>query len=499
MPQVINSNIASLNAQRNLNTTNGSLSVALQRLSSGLRINSAKDDAAGLAIASRMTSQVRGLNQAVRNANDGVSLAQTAEGALSQTTSLLQRIRELSIQSANATNSSTDRTALQAEVNQLKNELNRIASNTTFNGLKVLDGTYSNQSFQVGADANQTISVSISGAAATDLANYAATAAGAATATSGAGQATSATATIASTNNISSQTLTVAGSSGTTTVALAAGTTAYSIASSVNDVSATTGVTAKATNAVTLGAQTAGTVTMTLGSGGSTAQVQAAITASDATALQKAINNVSGTTGITATVSGGTLTLTQADGKDIRIKDYANTGGSSGTATMTVTGASTVGVTLSAGSQDSTVVAGTVSFSSSSTYSVSTSQGDGTGGILIGTANASVSASASYVSAVDIGTATGAQAAIDVIDAALAKVNSIRGDLGAVQSRFESTISSLQSISENLSGAKSRIQDADFAQETAELTRSQILQQAGIAMLAQANALPQSVLTLLRG
>ena len=498
MPQTINTNIIALNAQRNLAGSQSSLASSMQRLSSGMRVNSAKDDAAGMAIAERMTAQIRGMNVAARNANDGISLAQTAEGALGQSTALLQRIRELSIQSANSTNSATDRSALQAEVNQLKNEINRIASNTTFNGLKVLDGTYTNQSFQVGADANQTISVSIAGAAASDLANYALTGTNT-TASQGTGQAIAAAATAGSTNSISAQTLTVSGSSGSTTVSVAQGNSAYTIASNVNAVSSTTGVTAKAANAATLGAQSAsGTVSMTLGSGGSTAVVQAAITTSDATALQKAINNVSGTTGITATVSGGTLTLSHADGKDIIIEGYANSAAASGT-TMTVTGAGGDAITLIGGSVDSTIVAGSVTFNSPNTFSVSSTLANTAGAVVDAAAATAVSATASLVSAIDISTASGAQSAIDVIDAALAKVSGIRGDLGAVQSRFESTISSLQATAENLTGARSRIQDADFAAETAELTRAQILQQAGIAMLAQANALPQNVLTLLRG
>jgi flagellin len=474
------------------------LAVSLQRLSSGLRINSAKDDAAGLAISDRMTAQIRGLNQAVRNANDGVSLAQTAEGALSQSSNLLQRIRELAIQSANATNSATDRAALQSEVNQLKNELNRVASTTTFNGLKVLDGTFVNQAFQVGADANQTISVSISGAAATDLANYSVTGKNT-NASTGTGQAIAATTTVASvTNNITAQTLTISGSTGTTTVSVAAGATAYTIASNVNAVSGVTGVTAKATNTATLASLSAsGTVTFTLGSGSSTATIQAAVTTSDLSALQKAINNTSGTTGVTATVSGGTLTLTQADGKDIRIEGFDISGSTGGT--LTVTGAGGDAVTLTDDAGDSTVVSGTVTFNSPNTFSVSSSVAGSAGSVLDAAASTAVSATASLVSAIDIGTASGAQDAIDVVDAALAKVSSIRADLGAIQSRFESTITNLQATSENLSGARSRIQDADFAQETANLTRAQILQQAGVAMLAQANALPQNVLTLIRG
>jgi flagellin len=496
MPQVINTNVASLNAQRNLNTSQSSLSTSLQRLSSGLRINSAKDDAAGLAISDRMTAQIRGLNQAVRNANDGVSLAQTAEGALSQSSGLLQRMRELSIQSANSTNSASDRSALQAEVNQLKSEMNRVASTTTFNGLKVLDGTFQSQAFQVGSNANETINVSISGASASDLANYAATGNNT-SANQGTGQAAAANATLPSANVIAAQTLTVSGGKGTSTASISAGDSAYTIAGKVNGITGTTGVTAKATNAVTVGSlSAAGTVTLTLGSGGSTSTISAAVSTTDVSALQKAINNVTGTTGITASVSGGTLTLNQADGKDVQIANFNH---SVASATVAVTGAGGDAVTLTQGAADSTVVGGTVTFSSSETYSVSSSVANTAGSILDAAANTAVSSTANLVSAIDIGSQSGAQSAIDVIDSALAKVSSIRSDLGAVQSRFESTIENLQTTSENLSGARSRIQDADFAAETASLTRNQILQQAGVAMLAQANALPNNVLSLLRG
>jgi flagellin len=251
MSQVINTNVMSLNAQRNLSTSGGSLATALQRLSSGLRINSAKDDAAGLAISERMTAQIRGLSQAARNANDGVSLAQTAEGALSQSGALLQRMRELSIQSANSTNSASDRAALQAEVNQIKDELNRVASTTTFNGLKILDGTFQNQKFQVGANANETIGVSLAGVAATDLANYGVSGVNT-SANQGTGQATAAAAALPANNTIAAQTLTVSGSKGTSTVTVGAGNSAYTIAANVNAVSGTTGVSAKAYNEATL-------------------------------------------------------------------------------------------------------------------------------------------------------------------------------------------------------------------------------------------------------
>lgn len=498
MPQVINTNIASLNAQRNLNMSQKAQATAIQRLSSGLRINSAKDDAAGLAISDRMTAQIRGLDQAARNANDGVSLAQTAEGALSQSGALLQRMRELAIQSANASNSASDRAALQSEVNQIKDELNRVASTTTFNGLKILDGTYQNQKFQVGANANETIGVSMAGVAATDLANYAITGVNT-SASQGTGQATAAATGLPANNTIATQTVTVSGAKGTANVSVAAGDSAFTVASKVNAQSGTTGVTAKADNTVTLNALSENTtVTITLGSGGTTATVSAAVTTTDLSALSKAINNVTGTTGITAEVSGGTLTLKQADGKDIRLADFGVTDGG-GTIAVTGLGADAVTLTDGGADTDSTIVSGRVVFSSSETYSVSSSVANSAGSIVDAAAATAVSATADLVSAIDIGTATGAQNALDVVDSALSRVNGIRADLGAVQTRFELAINNLQTTSENLAAARSRIVDADFAAETANLTRAQILQQAGVAMLAQANALPQNVLALLRG
>jgi len=499
MASVINTNVPSLNAQNNLNKTQNALATSLQRLSTGLRINSAKDDAAGLAISERMTSQIRGLNQASRNANDGVSLAQTAEGALGQTGDLLQRMRELSIQSANGTNSASDRAALQSEVDQLKQEINRVASTTEFNGLKLLDGNFTAQTFQVGANANQTIAVSISGASGDDLASYSvkevnATVHQGAGGASGASSAGGATAGV---NTIGGQTLTVSGSAGSSAITVAANATAEAIAAQVNAVEASTGVTATATTTAELSAIQAGTVSMTLGSGGSTSAISATVT-SDMTNLVTEINKVTGTTGITAELSADKtkLTLTQADGKDIKILDFNN---SAGTKTATLKGADTVAVTLTgAAATDSSTVAGVVNFKSQSSFTTSSSVANTAGSILAGTAANSVSGSAvAKLDTVDVSTATGAQTAIDIIDASLGTINSQRADLGALQSRFDATISNLATTSENLSAARSRIRDADFAQETANLTRAQILQQAGTAMLAQANALPQNVLSLL--
>jgi flagellin len=463
-------------------------------LSSGLRINSAKDDAAGLSIADRMTSQIRGLNQAARNANDGISLAQTAEGALSQSGEILQRIRELAIQSANATNSASDRQSLNSEVNQLVTELSRVANTTTFNGLKILDGTYQGQQFQVGADANQTIGVSIQGARATDLKNNTISLESAGS-NDGLGEAAAAANTAPANNGVGAQTLTVAGSSGSTTVSVAANDSAYTIASNINNVSGSTGVSAKAsTTANLVSVSAAGTVSFTLNGGGTATAVSAQISStSDLTAIATAINNVSGKTGVTATLNSTktSVIMTQADGKDVTIEGFTNSAGG----TAVVDGSVGTNVTLTSGGADSTRFAGTVTMNSSNGFTAVSSAGTD----VIAAGTTTTASTSADMTSVDISTVSGANSAIDIIDAALAQVNRIRADLGAVQNRFSNTISNLQATSENLSAARSRIQDADFASETAALTRSQILQQAGVAMLAQANGLPSNVLALLRG
>lgn len=498
MPQVINTNVASLNAQRNLDRSQSDLRTSLQRLSSGLRINSAKDDAAGLAISERFTSQIRGLNQAIRNSNDGISLAQTAESALSESGNILQRIRELALQSANATNSASDREALQSEVNQLQSELNRIASNTTFNGLKILDGSFNAQQFQVGANANETIQVSIEGVSAEDLASY--TVAGANTTDSqGTGSAAAAANDISGGNAVASQNLTVNYSGGSEVVAVAADASASEIAAQVNNVSGTTGVTADASTTATIDSLTNdGTVSFTLSTdGGTTVSISAAVTTGDLSALADAINDSSGTTGLVATLNsaGDSIELNQADGEDIEILNFANSGGG----TIDVGGAQDgTAVSLTSGGTDSTVVAGEVTFTSNETFSVASSVATGAGSVLAVAANTAVGASQNTVASIDISSITGANDAIDIVDAALSTVSGVRADLGAVQNRFESTIANLQSTSEAASASRSRIMDADFAAETAALTRAQILQQAGTSVLAQANTLPQNVLSLLQ-
>lgn len=493
MPQIINTNIASLNAQRNLNASQRDADTTLQRLSSGLRINSAKDDAAGLAIAERFSSQVRGLNQAVRNSNDGVSLAQVAEGALGESGNIVQRMRELAVQAANATNSASDRKALQSEVNQLKQELERIATTTEFNGLNLLDGTFQAQKFQAGANENQTISVSITGTRIDSLANNTRDTVAIGT---GTGSIATASGTAPTENNLDPQNLTISSSLDEQTVAItASGATAESIAAEVNKKAETTGVTASARTSVDFGPLSAsGTVTMKLSTGdGNEATVSAQI--SDVTnieALAREINASSGKTGITAEVDGGKMKLIQESGKDIVIEGFSNNGG--GTVALKSSSGDTA--TLTDGATDSARIAGEVTFDSATSFAVSSDVGGATGLFAATTAYGSTTET---LADIDISDFEGASSAMRVLDSALETINSIRADLGAVQNRLESTIANLSTTSENLSAARSRIQDADFAAESANLARTQVLQQAGLSVLAQANARPQQVLQLLQG
>lgn len=754
MPQVINTNIASINAQRNLTKSGEMLNTSLQRLSSGLRINSAKDDAAGLAISTRFTSQIQGLSQASRNANDAISLSQVAEGALQEVTNLLQRSRELAIQSANGTNSSSDRAAIQDEVNQLKQELSRIATTTTFNGLNILNGELRNALFQVGAEANQTIGVTIRdtrataigsnqmatnnadglegatrkqlyigtiggaggaalgaevavaqanaatngygvstftvssvssagvtttqtlGVAANDQANTIATnlsaltgvkargfnevtvdnlaalngatsitlngqviAAGAAatvntiaTAINGnavlqaagiyavstgtevtitaldgrdmvfanaagtgvfdmtglrGGAATTLVAAQSTTfggrvdielderysiasdvdsiiingtattvavgngtitdkinsttttandlnNNIGAQNVTLVGSAGSATVAVTAGQSADSIVTGINAVSGSTGITAEARTTATLSNLSAnGNVSFTIyGDNAIGANVSATVTTADLGALMNAINNVAGTTGITAALGSdnSSVVLTHQTGKNIVLQNFTHSAAVdyaapavtpvSGTGStlvaaveqsIRVTGnasnnAGGTAVTLYDGGArtnfDTTVVGGEITFLSADSFNVASDisglASTGTS-LFSGGANTANSSTLLDVGQIDVSTQAGANAAISIIDGALDQISQVRAELGAVQNRFGSTISNLANNVENLQAARSRIQDADFAQETANMTKAQILQQAGIAILAQANSLPQNVLALLKG
>ena len=396
MPQIINTNIASLNAQRNLDRSQSAGDVALQRLSSGLRINSAKDDAAGLAISTRFDSQVTGLNMARRNANDGISLAQTAEGAMEEITRSLQRIRELAVQSANATNSISDRQALNQEVQQRIEEINRIATQTSFNGLKVLDGTFGTQTFQVGANTGETIGVSGLDSRGSQLGSV-----------------------ITRANDFSSiEVEDPDGNPITIRDLLAQGFTAdFEI-----------------------------TITPTNGA------APVVLSASDASSLGdilSPINAATGETGVRAffDAANNDLIFASQFGTEFDVEITSTVAGWPGDISLE---SATDGETLS-------------------------------------------------LNQVDISTREGADLAMIAVDYAIDTINSFRAELGAVQNRFESTIANLQTTAENLSASNSRIRDADFAAESAELARTQVLQQAGLSVLAQANARPQQVLQLLQG
>jgi len=477
MPQFINTNIASLTAQRNLNTSQGALNTSLERLSSGLRINSAKDDAAGLAISERFTSQIRGLNQAQRNANDGISLAQTAESALGSSGDMLQRIRELAVQSVNATNSDSDRAALQGEASQLLSELGRIADQSSFNGRNLLDGTFGTVDFQVGANAGETIQATTANFSTSSYGNNQMV-----------GTATTGTAT--ATGSVANAAFTIAGHTGTKVfTAPTAGDSMKSVAESVNNATSATGVTATAKTETTLAFAATGAHSFTLKGDSSTAStISASVSANTPDGLEDmvtAINDKTGATGITAKVddAGTGITLTHSTGENMVLVD-------DGAATTNAGNITVAGQTLTDdGTADTVTVTGQITMDSEKSFSFAST------GATIETSGGSA---LKAVSTIDISTVTGANNALSIADAALTKINSQRASFGALQSRFESAVSSIQSTSENLSAARSRIRDADFAEETASLTRSQILQQAGVSILSQANSLPQNVLALLQ-
>jgi len=527
MALTVNTNVASLNTQRNLNTSSKGLDTSLQRLSTGFRINSAKDDAAGLQISNRLTSQINGLNVAVRNSNDGISLSQTAEGALQQSTGILQRMRDLALQSANGSNGASERAALQGEVSQLQQELNRIAETTSFGGRKILDGTFGSQSFQVGANAFETISVSIGAASASRIGVSRFTSSELDPAAATASQGGIAAAVVADYDAGTANTvgyasspattagLTIVGKLGEASVALNDGSSARQVVAAVNNVSDSTGVTATARTGVRLEAFT-GTTTATdtisfslyganNGQEGDGVAISATVTDwSDLSSVADAINKETGTTGVSAKVTReGALELTSERGDDILVTDFTSSSGAIGLSAQTLafTGdngtdidqSDEVGGAITVADGDGFVAVGQLRMESADAFEVKNfSTIDG------GVQPASVFSTFDTVATVDIGSAIGAQNALGIISGAISNIDTQRAQLGAVQNRFENTISNLQNISENASAARSRIRDTDYAAETSELTKNQILQQAGTAILAQANQLPQAVLSLLQ-
>ncbi|QXL84218.1 flagellin [Comamonas sp. NLF-1-9] len=505
MAATINTNVASLTAQRNLGLSQSSLNTSIQRLSSGLRINSAKDDAAGMAISERFTSQIRGLNQAARNANDGISLAQTAEGAMKAAGDMLQRIRELAVQSANASNSASDRQALQQEVNQLVSELDRVAQTTEFNGQKLLDGAFGTQQFQVGANANQTIVAATANLRTSVYGNnqVSGVAAGGTTA-----QATIATATAYGSNGVAAGTIAINGALGSANIAVSSNAHATAIAQAVNQQTQSTGVTATArTEAqVTFGAIGSYAITIESDNKADPKTISFSLTANSGaeglSAAVQAINEQSSKTGVVASLNkdATAIVLTNATGNTIAIgSTAAANAGTVDVVKMTGDGkggVSTMGTSQSMATNAGAVavaVSGYITLDSDKSFSaVST-----TTTALSGTA-ATLNSDLKKVSDLDITDFAKATHSLKTVDSALSYIAGERAKLGALQSRFETSIAALQVTSENMSASRGRILDADFAAETANLSRTQILQQAGTAMVAQANQLPQGVLALLR-
>lgn len=576
MPLVINTNVAALNSQRQLVKSGNDMSQAMERLASGKRINNARDDAAGLAISNRQTSQIRGLDQAIRNANDGVSLIQTAEGALDEVTNILQRMRELSIQSANGIYSDLDRSTLDAEVQQLKEEVDRIASSTTFNGQPLLDGSLSDVSLQVGSEAYQTIDLSIQGFSASALGNnsgdYVGEALTAATPAQALGLIQTIAANVLEVNDVAISSLTAAtsvndaleilnrdldgkGAEVSTLVSVVADTAGNGVLPTgtnfsfslvdgdgnsqdyiITDTSSMDDLVARINEGTA--------VTAKLNSDG-----KLVLTAENATQITISTDQSSATGGIATTSFSWVFTDTSNENRGVKIEagtamtatiqeglglnmqdDNENWIGTAVTATAAINAGDLVindvaiGA-IEAGSDaaaqvDLTIAA--INELSNETgvvaYEVTTTQiglraadqspiqiryGDGAVNAnvetITGFQEMNAAEGTGSIAGIEIDTARGAQAAIDIIDTALEQINSTRSDLGAINNRLDFTMSNLANISEKTSAARSRIVDADFASETSKLSRSQVLQQASQAMLAQANAQPQQVLQLLQG
>ena len=501
---ILNTNISAVAAQNSLRITGLSQTNAMERLSSGIRINSAKDDAAGLAISTRMTANIRGLSAAIRNANDGISLTQTAEGSLASIGDNLQRIRELAVQSANSTNNATDRAALHAEAIQLVSEIDRVAANSTFNGIKLLDGSYQDQALQVGAgnEFNDRISITIGSAKASSLgvgggSSYTTvvnestpTAVGATALTSGALSLNGYVVGGANSDGVSS--------AGTTTSGIA-------VAAAINAISGQSGVTA-----TVQATKVAGTTVTTTGAGTAIASGTVFINGVDIGALDattsvpgrggqmaSAINAKSSQTGVVATFdkATGAVSLTAADGRNIAIDVVSATAAS---AVAVVTG---LGATATASSTATAITRSSVKLSSSGkdgiTIAGNSTAGLTAAGLAAGYTSATATAGAG-VSTIDLTTSAGSQTALSTLDKAINTITDMRASMGAYQNRLTASIANLEVSSMNLQASRSRILDTDYAKETTNLAKSQIIQQAATAMLAQANQSAQSVLALLK-
>ena len=492
MPSIINTNVNSLTAQRQLGVSQNSMATSMARLSSGLRINSAKDDAAGLAISERFTAQIRGVNQAGRNANDGISLAQTAEGDLAQISNNLQRIRELAVQSANSTNTASDRLSLNNEATALIVENDRVAATSAFNGIKLLDGTFTAQNFQVGANGTASDQIAVTSIASARGNSLGVGASSSYSTAVNGSVITSAVGLIAGDISINGYQVGAAGTDGVSNNTST--TSGIAVAAAINAISGNSNVTATVSATAVAGTTVSTFTAMVAGdiliNGVDIGAIALATTAAGRGGqVAAAINAKTAQTGVTATVNTatGAVALAAADGRNIDVVTKAastavNTGLGSGGAVTVVTrsrvslsSSSSDGINLSAGNTDGVAKAG-----------------------LTGAFTAATSQSGAGVSALNLTTAAGSLAALATVDAAIGTINSTRAALGAFQARFTSVVASLATTGENLTASRSRVQDADYAAETANLSRAQILQQAGTAMVAQANQLPQGVLALLR-
>ncbi|MBA6099894.1 MULTISPECIES: flagellin [Pseudomonas] len=473
MALTVNTNIASITTQGNLTKASNAQTTSMQRLSSGLRINSAKDDAAGLQIANRLTSQINGLGQAVKNANDGISIAQTAEGAMQASTDILQKMRTLALSSATGSLSAEDRKSNNDEYQALTAELNRISETTTFGGQKLLDGSYGTKAIQVGANANETINLSLDNVSAKSIGSQQVKSIGVAPSTTGVGAGD----------------IEVTGNGQTATVSIAAGDSAKTIAKNMNG--AIGGLTATASTEAKFTVKAAASTTpasFTMTVGGQDVKI---VGVTDTANLADQLKSNAAKLGISVSYdeTKNELTVKSDTGENIEFSAGTDAGG---VTIATKDGSGKYGTAEDLA--DGLIATGAVNLDSAKGYALN---GDGATGLFVATGTA-VTSTKTTISNTDVTDSTNAQNALAVIDKAIGSIDSVRSGLGATQNRLQTTVDNLQNIQKNSTAARSTVQDVDFASETAELTKQQTLQQASTAILSQANQLPSSVLKLLQ-
>ena len=480
MALTVNTNIASITTQGNLNKAGGALATSMQRLSSGLRINSAKDDAAGLQISNRLTSQINGLGTAIKNAGDGISIAQTAEGAMQESTNILQTMRTLALSSANGSLSAEDRKSNNAQYAALTSELTRIATTTTFGGKNLLDGSFGTTAFQIGANANQTINMTMGDVSANAIGS----------------QQLKSVAITPTDKGVAGGEITVTGGGDSKKITVGEGESAKKTATQLNGLIGGLTATASTEAKLTVTAAAGTPANFNLKVGGQDVDF---VGVTDLDDLADQLSSNAAKLGITVNFdsSAQTLSIKSDSGENF---EFTSAAGGPGVSVQVKNGAGDFATTATplAAAGDKIIATGAVSLDSAKGYSLS---GTGVGGVFAtgtgGTA-ATVASEKKTIADTDVTSADNAQNAIAVITQAIANIDSQRADLGAVQNRFDSTVSNLRSISDNSTAARGAIQDVDFASETAQLTKQQTLQQASTAILSQANQLPSAVLKLLQ-